>query len=57
MGDVNKKVAAYAKKLKNNMKQQQGQLDSIRNKQQSSANKAAVNQQKYNQYHQSAAGQ
>lgn len=56
MGDVNKKVAAYAKELKDGMTKQQNKLNNMRSKQQSYADKAAANQQKYNQYHNSVAG-
>ena len=56
MGEVNQKVAAYARELKADMTKQQNKLNTMRNKQQSYANKAAMNQQKYNQYHNSVAG-
>jgi hypothetical protein len=56
MGEVNRKVSAYAKELKADMAKQQNKLNTMRNKQQSYADRAAMNQQKYNQYHNSFAG-
>lgn len=56
MRDVNTKVAEYSKKLKADMQTKQDELQKYQTKKQSYLDKAANNQQKYDQYHQQTAG-